>query len=545
MYMDKTATWPLLPTELGTMLTACASGWFYSFQAGNQFVEVGAATQGRRRDQILRIGFELIHQAWDTNPGDVALANQLLGLDKSLGGMLSPAKRITVNKLAETFRAPADWREERAELAAAGGEHQRNAIEERIKTEPANIFWWYQAMELARADVLWDWMAGLATSVDAGSAAAYTQLLNADARFHSGDYAEAMSGYRKLRSLMEWPGLDQRTGECLLRMGERDSAFALWRESLRERPWQTNMLLRLHDIVTGADAPGEHPDGSTFLLLYSWNKAESLDRTLRSLAASDIGGARIKVLDNGSTDATPDVVRAWAERLGPDRFEGLSTLVNVGAPAARNWLMHLPDVRQADNAIYMDDDIVLPHDWLAYMGAAQRAYPDAKAWGCRIIDDGAPHNVQHTDEYLAEPTELSNVGFCCQYLNEMDFGQFSYLRPSFSVTGCLHLFRVADLHELGGFDLHFSPSQFDDAERDVRINKEGGHVAYQGHLAISHERNTGSSYDYGKSSSYGIDGNFYKLNKKYDADEVNVMRKRTYSMHLRDIRAKYEVAMGG
>ena len=338
------------------------------------------------------------------------------------------------------------------------------------------------------------------------------------------------------------PVLDLRTGECLLRMGDRQGAVALWRESLRRRPWQTNTLLRLHDVVTGADAPAAHPEGRTFLLLYSWNKCKSLDRTLASLAASDLGGACVKVLDNGSSDATPDVVRAWAERLGADRFQGLSTLVNVGAPAARNWLMHLPDVRESDNVIYMDDDIELPGDWLGYMGAAQRAYPEAGVWGCRVVEDGAPHSVQHTDEFLLDPTDQGSVGYCCQYLDEMDFGQFSYLRPCLSVTGCLHMFRTAGLHEMGGFDLQFSPSQFDDAEHDLMLCARGGHAVYQGHLRILHERNTGSTYDRRKRDSYGIDGNFLKLNRKYPAEEVRSIRTRVYATVLRDLRGKFAAA---
>ena len=544
MHMNKTATWPLLPSDLGAMLTVSATGWYYGQQTGNQFVERGAASEGRKRVQLLDIGFGLIHQAWDCNPGDVGLASNLLALDKGLGGMLSPAKRIAVQAMAASLAAPEGWRERHDELSMQGGDALRLAVDQGLRADPGNLFWWHQAMETAKVDGLWDWLIDLCVTQAPGPCAPYAALAAADAAFQSARYAEALEGYNHLRAFMEWPGLDQRTGECLLRLGERDAALGLWRESLRQRPWQTNLVLHAHDVAAGLDAPGPHPDGETFLLLYSWNKADSLDRTLASLAASDLGAARIKVLDNGSTDHTPGVVRAWAERLGRDRFEGLSTLVNVGAPAARNWLMHLPDVRESDHAVYMDDDIVLPEDWLARLGAARRAYPEAGVWGCRIVEDGAPHTMQHSDEYLMEPTKQGTVSYCCQYLGEMDFGQYAYLRPSLSVTGCLHLFRTADLFEFGGFDLQFSPSQFDDAERDIRLCNQGGHAVYQGHLAVAHERNTGSGYDNRKRSSYGIDGNFTKLNRKYSAEEINAIRKRIYSLHLADIRAKYPVAMG-
>ena len=58
----------------------------------------------------------------------------------------------------------------------------------------------------------------------------------------------------------------------------------------------------------------------------------------------------------------------------------LSSAASVAAaPAARNWLMHLPEVREACWAAYIDDDIHLPPDWLPRLGAAAARYPEAGA----------------------------------------------------------------------------------------------------------------------------------------------------------------------
>ncbi|BBD09291.1 glycosyltransferase family A protein [Desulfovibrio ferrophilus] len=534
--------WPMLPSDLGMYLTTCTSGKFFSIHAGNQFVERGAAPESRGREQLLAIGFDQLHQAWDTDPGDPTLAHQLINLDQTLGGILSPAKREAIISMGNTFRGPVSWRDRRGELLAQGGDAMRDAVEPELRAEPGNLHWWWQASECASEHNQWEWLLDMASTLPAGLCSVYAQRARADALFHLGRYAEAFEGYRQLTGAMEWPGLDLRVGECLLRSGDRAGAIALWRDSVLTKPWQTNLVLHLHDVLTGADAPGPAPDGQTFLLLYSWNKGESLNNTLASLAESDLSDARIKVLDNGSTDSTPDVVRVWAERFGADRFEALSTLVNVGAPAARNWLMHLPDVRQGDNVIYMDDDIYLPTDWLGSMGAAQRAYPEAAVWGCRVVDSTRPHIVQHADEFLGAPREEDNisVGFCCQCLDVLDYGQFSYMRPCTSVTGCLHMFRTAELHELGGFDLQFSPSQFDDAEHDLMLVSKGRTPVYQGHLRILHERNTGAQWN-DRDKPYGIDGNYYKLNKKYSGDAVREIRTRSYATVLSDLRRKLAV----
>ncbi|MBU1002522.1 MAG: glycosyltransferase family 2 protein [Proteobacteria bacterium] len=534
--------WPMLPSDLGMFLTTCTSGKFFSIHTGNQFMERGAVPEARGRELLLAVGFDQLHQAWDTDPGDPTLAHQLVSLDQALGGILSPAKREAIIAMGNTFRGPVSWRDRREGLLAQGGDAMREAVEPELRREPQNLHWWWQAAECASEHNHWEWLLTMARTLPAGPCAVYARHAEGDALFHLGRTTEAFEVYSALRATMEWPGLDLRLGECLLRGGDRAGAVALWRASVLAKPWQTNLVLRLHDVLTKADAAGPHPEGQTFLLLYSWNKGASLDKTLASLAQSNLGDASIKVLDNGSTDSTPQVVRAWAERFGAERFEGLSTLVNVGAPAARNWLAHLPDVRQGDNVIYMDDDITLPGNWLGYMGVAQRVYPQAGVWGCRVVDSSRPHIVQHTDEFLGAPREEDNisVGFCCQCLDVLDYGQFSYLRPCTSVTGCLHMFRTAELHEMGGFDLQFSPSQFDDAEHDLMLVSKGRTPVYQGHLRILHERNTGAQWN-DRDKPYGIDGNYYKLNKKYPGSAVREIRTRSYATVLKDLRRKLAV----
>lgn len=537
--------WPMLPSELGIHLITCTSGKFFNVHTANLFVEAGAEPGARNRDQLLAIGLDQMHQAWDTDPGDPTVAHQLVSLDQALGGILSPAKQAAITAMGNTFRGPMSWRERREGLLREGGDAMREAVEPELIRDPENLHWWWAAGECASEHNHWDWLLDMARRVPAGACTPFARQAEGNALFHLGRYAEATAAFDALCADMEWPGLDLRRGECLLRAGDRAGAIALWRESVLARPWQTNLLLRLSDVLTGADAPGELPEGQTYLLLYSWNKGPSLDTTLASLAESDLGEAKIKVLDNGSTDCTPDVVRAWAERFGADRFEGLSTLVNVGAPAARNWLASLADVRESANVVYMDDDIFLPRDWLSRMGAALRAYPEAAVWGCRVADASRPHILQHTDEFLGAPREEDNisVGFSCQCLDVLDYGQFDYLRPCTSVTGCLHMFRTAELHELGLFDLQFSPSQFDDAEHDLMLATKGRTPVYQGHLRILHERNTGAQWN-DRDKPYGIDGNYYKLNKKYSAADVRKIRTRSYSTVLSDLRKKLSAITG-
>ena len=66
--------------------------------------------------------------------------------------------------------------------------------------------------------------------------------------------------------------------------------------------------------------------------------------------------------------------------------------------------------------------------------------------------------------------------------------QLNYRRLAASVTGCCHLFRVETLAGMGGFDLHFSPSQFDDLDLDLRQLGQGRGAAYLGDVQVTHLR---------------------------------------------------------
>ena len=168
------------------------------------------------------------------------------------------------------------------------------------------------------------------------------------------------------------------------------------------------------------------------------------------------------MLDNGSSDDTPLRLQAFCDRLGPERFSVVELPVNVGAAAARNWLMALPEAAASEHIVYMDDDVRLPLDWLGRLGACAEDYPEAGAWGCRVVDEGNPAVLQSVDTALTDPDpspEEDSRRFKISDLHHqnLDFGQFSYTRPCASVTGCCHMFRYSRLEEAGGLICVFLP----------------------------------------------------------------------------------------
>lgn len=113
--------------------------------------------------------------------------------------------------------------------------------------------------------------------------------------------------------------------------------------------------------------PGGAPALSVIIPAY--NRAELVAHTLRSLAGQSLAPDlyEVIVIDDGSTDRTPEVVSAWEH--GGRRVRLVRRSANRGPGAARN-----DGVRQADGEIvvFVDSDIVVRSDFLAQHLEAHR-----------------------------------------------------------------------------------------------------------------------------------------------------------------------------
>lgn len=316
-----------------------------------------------------------------------------------------------------------------------------------------------------------------------------------------------------------------------LARGEQETAARHLAGLWAAMPWHANLLLCLHGLLRPLPlVPAASRDHAVAVCIYTWNKAEDLSRTLASLEASRLGRARLFVLDNGSVDATPAVLAACRERLG-DRMETVTLPVNVGAPAARNWLLSLPGVREAEFAAFLDDDLDLPPEWLDELLAAALAHPGAGVVRCRVLDHEPPFAVQSADYHLLPPymisrnfDDLPERLSVCNYGGIPDAGLFAYTRPCASVTGCCHLLRRKEIAERGGFDVRFTPTQFDDLERDLRAFAAGGHALYHGRLAVRHRQASGLRRPATALQTAQVMGNKIKLEYLYaDTDPEKLL----------------------
>lgn len=343
-----------------------------------------------------------------------------------------------------------------------------------------------------------------------------------------------------------WLGTALAQYHCLHRQFAEARA-ALWPVWAR-CPCHPNVLLALYELVAPTvpeAAEGQVSGKPPALLMYSWNKAAVLAQTLQSLRASDLDHAPLFVLDNGSSDDTAALLSSQQDLWG-GQLRCIRLPVNIGAPAARNWLLSLPEVRAHENVVFLDDDLLLDTDWLRTLRRVAAAHPQADTIGCRIVGHEKPYPTQCADFFLLPPKGCT-VSFAdlqehmhlhCAAMDSTQALFSRYTRPCLSVSGCCHWLRTRSLDSIGLFDPRFSPSQFDDAERDLRTLLCGGTVLYTGLVRVRHVQHSSLKQAQDRARSAHIFGNKIKLEFLYDASKVEGLRLHTENLARQDIVRK-------
>lgn len=226
-------------------------------------------------------------------------------------------------------------------------------------------------------------------------------------------------------------------------------------------------------------------DGSEIALsivICTFNRAESLARTLRTLAdqpSEALGQAELLVVDNNSTDATREVVAGF--RAGfPVRYleeprQGQAFARNLGVAEARGELV-----------VFIDDDVRLHGDWLpAYLRAA-RDHPDACYFGGRILPDW---------QAMARPSWLKDEAMPLLrgviLFNDLGETTRAYDPAREGPYGASFGFRRSLVEEIGAFNTDLGPNadfpgRADDTEFIARAVAHGCAGVYVGEALCWH-----------------------------------------------------------
>lgn len=160
----------------------------------------------------------------------------------------------------------------------------------------------------------------------------------------------------------------------------------------------------------------------TTAVVSTWNKKGDLAENLDALRAQTLPFADVVVVDNASKDGTADLVRERYPEvrlivMPHDRYGACETF-NVGFASSRTELTAI-----------LDDDIVMPPDWLEKATARMSAEPPTTAIvSTQVTEPGMPEGYLKSARHNAE-----------RYMS--------------TFRGCASLARTHALREAGGYDV--------------------------------------------------------------------------------------------
>jgi GT2 family glycosyltransferase len=220
-------------------------------------------------------------------------------------------------------------------------------------------------------------------------------------------------------------------------------------------------------------------DPTTSIVIPVHNRA-SLTRQCLSVLTSTLPEAvEIVVVDDGSTDVTPQLLETYEERVRVVRHEeahGFASACNDGAEAARGRFI-----------VLLNNDTIPQSGWLDALLAHAERYPAAAAVGAKLLFPN--DTIQHAGVVICADRNPRHVymGF------PSDHPVVNKSRRFQVVTAACMLLRREAFEAAGGLDGDFH-NGFEDVDLCLRLGEHGYEVWYC-HESVLHHYEKGTRRD--------------------------------------------------
>jgi len=217
------------------------------------------------------------------------------------------------------------------------------------------------------------------------------------------------------------------------------------------------------------------------IIIPVFNQFRLTHHCLAALEAHVKGPAfEVVVVDDCSTDETPGRLRGFQNlRLVTNRNNlGFVGSCNAGAAEAGG-----------DYLVFLNNDTQVQPGWLDALIETFETYPDAGIVGSRLIFPSG--RQQEAGAIVFRDGSAWNYG----HLDDPYKPQYSYLREPDYVSGASLAIRRALFEQLGGFDEHFAPGYYEDADLAFRVRARGYRIYYQPLSRVVHFEGASAGID--------------------------------------------------
>ncbi len=211
------------------------------------------------------------------------------------------------------------------------------------------------------------------------------------------------------------------------------------------------------------------------IIILNWNGGEDTFACLESLRALDYPDRLIVLVDNASTDGSPEtVLRRFPEASLVRNAE------NLGYAAGNNAGIRYALEQGADYIFLLNNDTAVEPDFLSRLVEAAERDPALGIIGPKILFFGS-RTLWYAGGFLDRATGLTYH----RGENEPDRGQYDLPGPVDFASGCGLLARRAVFEQLGGFDPDYHHG-YEDTDLCLRAKAAGFGVGYLPRAVIYH-----------------------------------------------------------
>lgn len=210
------------------------------------------------------------------------------------------------------------------------------------------------------------------------------------------------------------------------------------------------------------------------VIIVTWNSSHLIDGVLRSVEAQTLKPTRVLVIDNGSDDS--EKLEMIVSRFVD--YELLQLDTNMGFAAANNVGVGLCD--KIEFIALLNPDAFPESDWLETLVVAAHRYPEAAAFGSRLLDYMNQAKLDGAGDFMTLAGRPGRRGHGGLALN-----QFVYGEDVFSPCAAAALYRRDALISVGGFDESFF-CYIEDIDLSFRLLLAGYRSRYVAESVVLH-----------------------------------------------------------
>lgn len=250
-------------------------------------------------------------------------------------------------------------------------------------------------------------------------------------------------------------------------------------------------------------------DASIIILAY--NKSEFTALCLQSLLCTRGVRFEIRVVDNGSTDNTPEILDIYKKAftgLGQG-FHVIRNAENIGAPAGRNQAMKAARGRYF---ALLDNDIMAGSaDWLHTMIQCLETAPETGMLGPKLIYAEPPHRIQCAGAGISKRGKVLFMG---RGMDRQDPAFRGQRQVQALISACVVLPQSV-YKSTGDMDTGFSPVQFEDLDYCYRIREQGYRLLVVPDVEMYHWESVTTAGTPELNNPYNVARNSHLFKKKW------------------------------